>query len=294
MSMFIGGAQAADMEYEQAIQGLVVSGVVDQWVGYSFVSSPRGNTDPVPDSYFTSGTNGRLAIPLGPNFAIQMDGDIEYTDNAFTSNINDVYEFGGQFGTHLSYRDPGFGAFGAFAAFGAGRGEEGTDDFYALGGEFMLYANDLTFYLQGGYLDSSDVRGDQDDDGLHDALFARGVARWFITPQSRLQAEVSYASGKQDSDDKDMDVIEWGVRYDTMLSGLPLIGDTNVFVAYRGANFDNGCCTGGDTGEYTDHTVMIGTRYSFGGQTMREFDRVGATLDLPNFGRWVQGGENVD
>ena len=115
-----------------------------------------------------------------------------------------------------------------------------------------------------------------------------------MTPDSRLQGEVSYADGKQDSNSsQDMQVIQWGARYDTVISGVPLIGDSAVFVGYRGTYFDNDCC-GGDTGRFTEHTVMAGFAYHFGGQTLQEFDRVGATLELPTFGRWVAGGEQVD
>jgi hypothetical protein len=32
---------------------------------------------------------------------------------------------------------------------------------------------------------------------------------------------------------------------------------------------------------------------SFGGPTMQDFDRTGATLDLPNFGRWSSSGQII-
>ena len=40
--------------------------------------------------------------------------------------------------------------------------------------------------------------------------------------------------------------------------------------------------------------TVANSSVSVGGQTLQEFDRVGATLDLPNFGRWVAGGEQID
>lgn len=295
MSVFIGGAQAAD--YDQAIQELVVSGYVEKWTGYSFVSGAENNTNPVRDGYFASGTSGRLSLPLGSNLSMQMDAGIEYTENSFKSDNNDVFQHSGYVGAHLAYRDPNSFALGAFGSFGTGYANETRHDFYALGGEAQIYLNDITLYVQAGYLDGNDTtQPGRHTNAFHDAIFVRGVARWFLTPNSRLQGEFAYASGHQDRFTvHDMDIMEWGVRYDTMIAGLPLVGDTNVFVGYRGARFDNdGCGNGCDDGRYTDHTIMVGATYAFGGNTMQEFDRVGATFDLPNFGRWVASGQSVD
>ena len=96
MSMFIGGAQAADMEYEQAIQGLVVSGYVEKWSGYTFTASRENNaTSPDSTGYFTTGTSGRLSLPLGSNLTMQMDAGLEYTENSFTSNADNVFQHSG-------------------------------------------------------------------------------------------------------------------------------------------------------------------------------------------------------
>jgi len=299
ISLAISANSATAADYEAQVQQLVVSGVVDSWNGYTFIGSEGGsNADADPDSYFSSGLSGRLSLPLGEMLAIQMDGDLEYTDNAFEDNDSGVFDYSGQLGAHLTYRDPEMGAFGVFGAFGRGVASNETNQFYAVGGEAQLYVNDLTFYLQAGYLDGEDPDDNfaAGTDAFHDAFFVRGVARWFITPDSRLQGQIAYADGKQDGPAQyDMDIIEWGVRYDMILADLPVIGDTPVYVGYRGARFDNeGSGPGGDDGQYTEHTIMVGTSYSFGGNTMREFDRVGATLDLPNFGRWVASGQNVD
>ena len=118
-----------------------------------------------------------------------------------------------------------------------------------------------------------------------DAVFVRGVGRWHMSPDSRLQAEFAYADGEQDTDDQEMEILEWGVRYDMILAGLPLIGDTQMFLGYRGVHADNGQ-PAGDTGDFTEHTIMVGTSHSFGGSTIKEVERYGAGLDLPDFVRW--------
>ncbi len=305
-------AQAADFETQQ-IQQLVLSGYLDGWIGYSFVNEDQAinvgsgsdlgdNFNPDHDDYFTTGQGGRLSIPLSDMLAIQTDFNNEITGNAFTSNSGDDFSHAFDFGVHMSARDPSRGLFGVFGAFGQGKGddENGRHNYWAIGGEAQLYTDMATFYVQGGYLDSKDLDPEVGkQDGFHDAYFVRGVARWFMTPDSRLQGEVSYANGSQDGvfdtdGIKDMDVIQWGVRYDAVLGGLPIIGDTAVFVGYRGTRFDNGCCNSEDTGRFTEHTIMAGYTYYFGGMSLLDFDRVGATLDLPTFGRWVAGGEQID
>jgi hypothetical protein len=60
--------------------------------------------------------------------------------------------------------------------------------------------------------------------------------------------------------------------------GMPTIGDTTIYLAHRGT-FRDGCLVGDDV---NDHTLMIGTSYSFSGDLIT-VDRQGATLDTPNF-----------
>ncbi len=312
IALAISANSATAADYEQQVQQLVVSGKIEKWVGYSFLSgidNGDGETfDPDNEDYFTSGQSGRLSLPLGDMLSLQMDADNEITESGLKNDNDDddfAHAFG--FGAHLSARDPSRGLIGVFGAFGQGKGDtnEGRHNFWAAGGEAQLYADNLTFYLQGGYLDSEQDDPDDGDeeriDGFHDAFFVRGVARWFMTPDSRLQGEVAYANGEQDDDDGtgidepfDMDVIQWGVRYDTVISDLPLVGDSAVFIGYRGTHFDTGCCGPEDSARFTEHTIMAGFSYHFGGQSLLEFDRVGATLDLPNFGRWVAAGEQLD
>ena len=220
LAISVNTAEAADL-YEAQVQELVVSGYVDSWVGASFLSNVTNgngnNIAPEHDSYLTSGQSGRLSLPLGDMLSLQMDTDNEITGNAFRSNAQDDFSHSFDFGLHLSARDPSRGLFGIFGAFGQGKGDnddDGRQNFWAVGGEAQFYADNTTFYVQGGYLDSKPTYDGGDSDGLYDAFFVRGVARWFMTPDSRLQGEVSYADGKQDEPTEalDMHVIQWGVR----------------------------------------------------------------------------------
>ena len=285
-------ATAADFEPQAAIQQLVVSGVVESWSGYTFYSDVDVDSDPDPDDSFFSHYSGRLSLPLGESLSGQMDVDVEIntsllleSSDADTSNMEHAFQ--GIF--HLSSRDPNTGLIGAFGGAGQGAGDaNGEYPFYVIGGEAQLYLQDFTLYAQGGYFDTTS-ESTHDDDGMKDSIFGRGVVRWFLDENTRLQGEVSYADGTVDSND-DGNVVEWAVRYDTVLEGLPLIGDTGVFVGYRGARFENE----DENDEFTDHTVMVGFRHAFGGSTMKEIDRVGATLDAPTIGRWVGAGNIID
>ena len=87
-----------------------------------------------------------------------------------------------------------------------------------------------------------------------------------------------------------MEAFSVKARYDFTLTNMPVIGDLPLFIAYRGT-FRNDCvklnANIGDNGVdeslgIDDHTIMIGTSYSFSGDRL-VVDRRGATLDTPDF-----------
>lgn len=293
LAVSINTAKAAD--FEAQVQQLVVSGVVESWTGYSFYSNIDVDSND-PDDSFYSGNSGRLSLPLGEHLSAQMDLDLELnTDHLVGTTDGDEanMEYAFQGIGHFSARDPDTGLIGVFGGAGEGAADDGEYPFHVVGGEAQLYLQDFTIYVQGGYFDTTraapgnDAR--HDDDGMKDSVFGRGVIRWFLEENTRVQGEVSYADGTVDGDD-DGNVVEWAVRYDTVLQGLPLIGDAGVFVGYRGTRFENE----EENDEFTEHTVMVGFRHAFGGSTMKETDRVGATLDAPVIGRWVGAGNIID
>jgi hypothetical protein len=272
---------------------LAFSGQLESWNGYSFYGNESGDTEYEDGTeQFVSGLSGRLSIPLGDSFSVQADGDVSYSSNAlFGSEQDDLFQSAYQLGAHLSWRDPSAGLIGGFAAFGSGDHDNDSTpsaDFSAFGGEAQLYFDNFTLYAQAGLVDS-----DGDDDFIRDAAFGRGVLRWFFTPDNRLQTELTYLSGTSDSgsDAADATIWEWAARYDTVLPNLPILGDTNVFIGYRGTDFDK---AGPDPGGWTDHTVFLGFVHSFGADTVQDMDRMGATLNLPGFGRFVAAGEPME
>ncbi len=152
----------------------------------------------------------------------------------------------------------------------------GRYDVSFFGGEAQFYIDNITLYAQGGYVDF-DVRSGFGS--LEDGIFARGVFRWFTMTDSRLQLEATYAD-LDHTFGGSSEVISGKARYDFNID-LPIAGSTPLFVAYRGTHRDNCTFNGGD--DVTDHTVMIGTSYSFSGGRLT-VDRQGATLDTPDIG----------
>lgn len=288
LAMVVGTAQAAD--YEQAIQQLVVSGKVESWVGVSVDTDTQDGNNVDEGAYGATGGNVALSIPVATNLSIQMDALWERSFDALGGTLgSNRYSDNFQAVAHISWRDPSTFLIGAFGGFGQARMEsQDSVDYAFVGGEAQFYLADWTLYGQGGFITVTD--GDDDwfgntdrDDG---AIFGRLAARWFIDDVSRLQLEGVYANGDVD-DGRNMDVFEWGVRYDRVVA-LPVVGDSQIFVGYRGNSFDK---NGNDPGSFLEHTFMVGTSIHFGGNSMREFDRIGATLDAPNVGRWVLAGE---
>lgn len=289
-------ASAADLD--RAI-GLIVAGEVEKAAGVQIFDVP--NAGPLgggTEATFWSATSGKLSLPLGENLSIQSDVDVEYNDQAFDSGTNAAglrYAFQGA--THLSWRNPEQGLFGAFGGAGGTHYAYSFNDlaynYRFMGGEAQFYMDNITFYAQGGYVDVAGT-GPAFGQRLDDGIFARGVMRWFLEPDTRLQFEGTYAAldrnggGGQGPGPRDLDVLSWAARYDTRFA-LPIVGDSAVFLGYRGTLREN-CFQFGGGSDLTDHTIMVGLNYQFGATSMLDNDRRGATLDTPDFGNMLTCG----
>ena len=271
-----GNVHAADDENEF---GLRVSGATDSWNGVQYIDG-GGTGD---DTALASGHNARLSLPLGQNLSLQTDVDVEWNDRAFDNNTVSGQRWSFQGGGHLSWRDPSQGLFGVFGGVAASNHND-TDPAYRtnlrfVGGEGQLYVDDLTFYAQGAFVD-------QEGELTGDGYFARGVGRWFIGVDTRLQFEGLYSNlDFQSNQPGDYNVYQWGARFDTVWEDTSMFGDIPLFVAYRGTYRDG--CLGNefpDSGDNdtSDHTVMAGFSYTWGTPSRMDNDRRGATLDTPN------------
>ncbi|MEO1161035.1 MAG: hypothetical protein AAFW74_11365, partial [Pseudomonadota bacterium] len=132
---FASPAKAADFERDI---GLIVSGVVDQWVGVQFIDEQNADDDTV----LATGGEGLLSLPLGDNLSIQSDVKYEYNDFAFNDDLSPLTsQFSFQGATHLSWRDPSSALFGVFGGAGTSHANNfvGRQDFRFVGGEGQFY-----------------------------------------------------------------------------------------------------------------------------------------------------------
>ncbi|HUQ38032.1 MAG TPA: hypothetical protein VM144_16805 [Aestuariivirga sp.] len=259
------------------------SAVFEGWAGGYFLSGENGNFEPDDKSFFALGGAGRARLNLSDIIAVQIDGETDYVDGGKKSN--DTYEDGVQGGLHLSlYNDSGL--VGLMGAIGDVNTDNESANFWLIGAEGQMYFDQTTLYLQAGYLDSKS--NDDPDDAFNNAFFVRGVGRYFLSPQTRMQAEVSGAWGDEDSDKQNMEVYGWGLRADHQLIDM-----LSMFVGYQGAYYDN-CCDDDDDGHYVDHQVRVGISLLLGRPDLLSVDRTGPTLDLPWVSHWVAAGSNLD
>lgn len=308
--------QAADLETEREL-GLIVSGVVDKWVGVQFIESDLLFVDPEAsgelelsvfsedETVIATGGEGLLSLPLGDNISMQSDVKYEYNSTAFGSDDPDVFgpRYHYQGTVHFSWRDPSTGLFGVFGGAGGADFQSLDHDLHYVGGEAQFYLDNVTLYGQGGYIGFNPDFGfstvQVNDNisaafsGLDDGVFARGVIRWFPTADSRLQLEGTYVKADYAiSGLGDMEAFSVKARYDFVLGAMPIVGDLPVFVAYRGTFRDN--CTvislndEETSGDVDDHTIMVGTSYSFSVDRLT-VDRQGATLGTPDFNHSCAG-----
>jgi hypothetical protein len=259
--------------------GLIIGGVSESWNGVQIIDGGgTGN-----DTALASGHNARLSLPLGGNLSLQSDVDVEWNDRAFDNNAVSGQRWSFQGAGHFTWRDPSHGLFGVFGGVTASSHNDTDPDYRTnmrfVGAETQYYLEDLTFYAQAAFVDQ---QGELTGDGY----FARGVGRWFMGVDTRIQVEGLYSNLKfQDGASADYDVYQWGARFDTLWEDAPLLGNMPLFLAYRGTYRDG--CLGNEfpnaaDNDTMDHTVMAGLSYSWGAPSKMDNDRRGATLDTPN------------
>jgi hypothetical protein len=262
------------------------SATFDIWTGGLSVDDAEGNVTPDEDDLFIFGADLRARLNLGDMYAIQGDLHTDSTDD--TSGI-DRHEDGWYAAAHFSHYNE-TGLFGIMGAVAEGESDNGkATDAWLMGVEGQLYLGQSTLYLQTGYFDAESQVGNEED-AFHDAFFVRGVGRYFVSPQTRLQGEVSGAWGEQNANDKDMDIYGWGFRADHQFTDI-----VGAFAAYDGAyyeNFDFG--NGGNEGSYTEHQARLGVSFQLWRPTLLSVDRSGPTLDMPWITHWASSGNNVD
>lgn len=195
-------------------------------------------------------------LPLSNQFNFEAEGRIYRVSNSADGNLSSLLAAYG----HLFKRTDD-GAIGGFGGIGSLSGAT----LQSAGGEAVAYWGKIDLLAQAGYVG---LRTDHFDP---DGWFARGAARLFLTPNTRLQADVQWSSVHAD--------ISEGFGY----TALTVIGtaehrfDAAPLSLFGSARWDRIDSDFGDPGD--EFTVSVGLRAYFGG-TLQDNDRHGAPFDL--------------
>jgi hypothetical protein len=280
----LAGAPAAAADLEAMPIGLDFAFQGELLGGWAWIKEE--DTDLDDDGYpFIEGA-GRVSIPFADSFSLQLDGDGLANFLGGDDPEDNVHNF--FIGSaHLSFRDPEAFALGIFGGAGVAHGgDDNGAQLSMIGAEGQLYLANLTLYGQAGGFWADD---ESNNNVMSDAFFLRGVARYFLDPDTRLQGEVAFASGEENDPDQpniDDDAWTWGARFDRRITGTP-VGWT---IGYQGTRVEGEACdTCGDE-HVTEHAVFAGLTFTFGyhsEMTLIDNDRRGATFDTPDIGRWA-------
>ena len=272
------GARAADPTMES--DGLIFAGTLGGAVGAHYATAAGDDSDGVDvmdGTAFTIAGQGAVSIPLGEMLALQLDGANEFYTRS--SDDEDDADSAGVFGAHLSLRDPGLGLIGILGGVGLG---SSIDDSHKgqlgwfVGGEGQMYFGNLTLYAQVGYADFQVDDDTPDGEGFVEAWFAGGEARYFITDDMMLNANVSYGATDSYVDGEDQgDAWNWGVGGAMRL--------TDSMPIYATADYRGGRYYADDGGEeiVQEQAFLVGLSFLFGAPSLLENDRRGATLSSP-------------
>jgi hypothetical protein len=234
------------------------------------------STDEGSGQTFELSSSSAYNIPLWRSVSMQIDSASEYY---FKMNDHTDAKSSNVLGMHLSYRNPNRGLLGVFGGYAwssvkTGHDNSGKYEMAMVGAEAQAYFGNLTLYGQVGY--GNNTKGDSGE-GFNEGWFTRGVARYFFRPDTKLEAELSYAQADPYIDGNDKGKFTgWGVSLDHKLFDVrsyPVYGT----LGYRGAYYD--ATTEGD--HATEHVFKAGIKVMFGANTLQQNDRYGATLDLP-------------
>lgn len=242
------------------------------WIGGAAFDSNSSDLDG--DSLFKIGGDTRVNIGSSDGFSLQLEGLGSFSGSRYCDSCGDdsnaLLNF--QAGAHLIHRNSDSYAAGAFVSFsGTSMVSDNDAGHLIVGGELAGFFGNTTLVVQGGGAwDMLDSNSSWDD-----GWFVRGVGRYFVTPNSKVEAEIAYAGGDFDASDAspgDERAVTWGLEYEQQIGPMPLSG----FAAYDGTHIE---ANGG--GDYTENRFVVGLRGRFGEADMLAQDRGGAgTFDL--------------
>lgn len=211
------------------------------------------------ESGWVYGGAGRVNYNFNRNWNIQGDLLVD----AISADGSTLVSYGAA--THVYWRDPSSFALGAFATIGGFGGDYSADDVYrwSIGPEGQVYFGNFTLYGQayfGQFTDGSEAV---------DIWGVRGVARYFVTENLRLDGELGHHT--LDLGPVDLDTFTAAAQVSYRFTGSPL----TVFGRYQYENLS----ISASPIDLDIHKYVVGLRLTFGADTLLAEDRNGATMD---------------
>jgi hypothetical protein len=278
-----GGGQAADITapiYEGPAL-ITTSAVVGLWLSghlpSHYYDEDGGDLD-FQDNAFGFGAEARGIHDFSPGHALQLEA-LALGHTGTKSDVSSEDKSGALHiaaGAHWINRT-GWGAWGIFG--GATHTKHAEDNSTSmagfLGAEAAWFANNTTWYAQGGGL----LGFHESDDAAEpwgEGLFARVGARHFFTEYTKLEGSLAGGLGKTHNPGDDKDPLYWvqlAAEWEHQMMGGPF----SFFLAYQGDyvrvnEADGGCC---DESVFM-HTAKVGVRMVVGQPTIFAQDRQGA------------------
>jgi hypothetical protein len=215
--------------------------------------------------------SGSVAVHLAPEWSLQFDVAGEQVS---AGDDTDQYAGMQAVGAHATWRASGQALVGVFAGYGSGTP---TDKEVWSGGwvgvEGQYYFDNITLYGQASVLNIADHGGEGEgfDNNAH---MLRGVARYFINDDMKVEGTFALTKGDDVIDDSDnAKATEWGISLQGRLTNGPLYGS----VAYRHGHYD--ATTEDDKADA--NVFSVGLSYMFGTSSLKDNDRNGVSLDTP-------------
>ena len=298
-SALVAPAVAADMPIKAPmVQNQQVSGYLEMEGGFAWQDNSGSRFD---NSYSGSDNKwmvngaGRVNVWWGRNYSTQFDVWGGFDSFARSNNDNRGVIANVNVGAHFSYRDAQmlYGLFGAVGGIGSNdnccSGGVGMTH-GTFGGEVQYYLGNITLYGQAGIQTNiSDVQ----NGGNYRAWFIRGVGRYFVHDNLKVEAFAAYANGRATSEDFlptfsvptnssiskiDFQQVSWGVGVEKRFTGTAFSG----FARYEGnwtelKSFDPNPLF---TGHTTEHAFKAGFRVYINEDSLKFNDRNGTTLDI--------------
>lgn len=203
-----------------------------------------------------------------------IQGDIQYTSRTLDDAGNDVTMSSFDGALHGFYREADKFLVGGFVQIGRdelsyGSSDEANVDRAYVGGEAQVYLDNLTLYGQAGMQQFESGSGSPSI-GLS-GWFVNGEARYFLTPNLRIEARAGFSTLDIDIASMTFDTASVGVGIEYKFDSLPV----SLFAKY---DYTTTSVDVTPSPTQSDHRFLVGARFALGEDSLLDRDRNGASL----------------